>query len=116
MKGLPKVMAERRDAERCEFEILVEASNPWFQGHFPQFAILPGVVQIGWAEHYARTLYGFEGGIAALEQVKFKRPILPGAKLTLTLRPDPAARRLRYEYRDADTSYSSGTLKFGNAP
>ena len=115
MNGLPKVVREERSPERCEFVILVEAANPWFQGHFPQFAILPGVVQIGWAEHYARTCYGFDGGIAALEQVKFKRPILPGATLTLMLKPDLAARKVRYEYRDTDTSYSTGILNFGGA-
>jgi 3-hydroxymyristoyl/3-hydroxydecanoyl-(acyl carrier protein) dehydratase len=116
MNGLPKVLEERRSAERCELDILVEAGNPWFQGHFPQFAILPGVVQIGWAEHYARTLYGFEAGIASLEQVKFKRPILPGARLMLTLKPDLTARKLRYEYRDEQTSYSAGVLNFRAGP
>ena len=115
MNGLPTVLRENRDAERSELEILVDAGNPWFQGHFPLFAILPGVVQIGWAEHYARILYGLEPGIAALEQVKFKRPILPGARLTLTLKPDLTARRVRYEYRDAEMSYSSGVLSFGGA-
>ena len=115
MRGLPTVMEQRRDPERCELEILVEPGNPWFQGHFPGFAILPGVVQIGWVEHYARALCGFAGGVAALEQVKFKRPILPGAKLTLVLKPDAAMRRLRYEYRDGETSYSSGVLTFGGA-
>jgi 3-hydroxymyristoyl/3-hydroxydecanoyl-(acyl carrier protein) dehydratase len=116
MNGLPTIVEERRSAERCELEILVEAGNPWFQGHFPQFAILPGVVQIGWAEYYARTLYGFDGSIAALEQVKFKRPILPGARLTLTLKPDLTARKLRYEYRDAEASYSAGVLNFSGSP
>ena len=73
------------------------------------------MVQIGWAEHYACTLYSLEPGIAALEQVKFKRPILPGAKLILLLKPDLTAHKVRYEYRDADTSYSSGLLSFGGA-
>ena len=115
MKGLPTIVDQRREAERCELEILVEKDNPWFRGHFPQFAILPGVVQIGWAEHYARTLYGLDGGIAGLEQVKFKRPILPGARLTLVLKVEAATHRLRYEYRDAGMSYSSGILTFGGA-
>ncbi|HEV2110659.1 MAG TPA: hydroxymyristoyl-ACP dehydratase [Gammaproteobacteria bacterium] len=115
MNGLPTVRRQTRDAERSELELLVDADNPWFQGHFPQFAILPGVVQIGWAEHYARTLYGLEPGIAALEQVKFKRPILPGAELLLILKPDLGARKIRYEYRDAEMSYSSGILSFVGA-
>jgi len=113
MNGLPTIIKQHRDTERSELEILVEAGNPWFEGHFPQFAILPGVVQIGWAEHFARALYGFDTGVLTLEQIKFKRPILPGARLTLVLKPDMPAQKLRYEYRDADTSYSAGTLNFG---
>jgi 3-hydroxymyristoyl/3-hydroxydecanoyl-(acyl carrier protein) dehydratase len=116
MNGLPTIVSQHRDAERSELEILVDLSNPWFDGHFPQFAILPGVVQIGWAEHFARALYGFDTGVSLLEQIKFKRPILPGARLTLVLKPDMPARKLRYEYRDADTSYSTGMLNFGPKP
>ncbi|HEV2111950.1 MAG TPA: hydroxymyristoyl-ACP dehydratase [Gammaproteobacteria bacterium] len=111
MNGLPTVRRQTRDAERSELELLVDADNPWFQGHFPQFAILPGVVQIGWAEHYARSLYGFDAA-SSLEQVKFKRPILPGAELMLILKPDLGAGKIRYEYCDAEMSYSSGILSF----
>jgi 3-hydroxymyristoyl/3-hydroxydecanoyl-(acyl carrier protein) dehydratase len=112
MNGLPLILA-RRDAEgRTELDLEVPADNPWFEGHFPAMAILPGVVQIGWAAHYAHTLHGLGPDVAALEQVKFKRPILPAARLTLQLKPDAAGGKLRYEYRDAEQNYSSGTLAF----
>ena len=116
MNGLPTVLRQRRDESKSELDLRVDTGNPWFEGHFPQLAILPGVVQIGWAEHFARSLYGFDTGISALEQVKFKRPILPGAELTLVLTPNLAAKKLRYEYRDAAMSYSAGVLNFGDAP
>jgi hypothetical protein len=48
--------------------------------------------------------------------VKFKRPILPSARITLTLKADVAAGKLRYEYKDAEHSYSSGSLHFGTPP
>jgi 3-hydroxymyristoyl/3-hydroxydecanoyl-(acyl carrier protein) dehydratase len=113
MNGLPRILRERRDGTRTELDIVVDPGNPWFAGHFPQLAILPGVVQIGWAEHFARTLHGFDTDLRGLEQVKFKRPILPGTELTLRLTADAAAKKLKYEYRDAEFSYSSGTLNFG---
>ena len=114
MNGLPKILAERRAEGSTELDIEVPKDNPWFEGHFPVFAILPGVVQIGWAVHYAGTLHGLGPAVSSLDQVKFRRPILPGARLTLHLKPDLRAGRLRYEYRDAQTSYSSGTLNFGS--
>ena len=113
MNGLPVITAQRRDAAHSELDLLVAADCPWFEGHFPGQPILPGVVQIGWAVHFARELYGFEPVATTLEQIKFKRPILPGARLTLHLTPAKDGRKLRYEYRDATTSYSSGTLNFG---
>lgn len=116
MKGLPTILAERREADRTELDLEVPAAIPWFEGHFPGTPVLPGVVLIGWAVHHAHTLHGLGPAIAALEQVKFKRPVLPGARLTLVLKPDAAARKLRYEYRDAAGPYSSGTLVYGAGP
>jgi 3-hydroxymyristoyl/3-hydroxydecanoyl-(acyl carrier protein) dehydratase len=116
MNGLPTLLA-RRDADgRTELDLEVQPGNAWFAGHFPEMAILPGVVQIGWAAHFAHTLYGLGPGVTLMEQVKFRRPILPGARVTLTLKADVAAGKLRYEYKDAEYAYSSGSLHFGTAP
>ena len=116
MKSLPTILA-RRDADgRTELDIEVQADNGWFHGHFPQLAILPGVVQIGWAAHFAHELHGLGPGVTSMEQIKFKRPILPGARIMLTLKADAAARKVRYEYQDPEFSYSSGVLQFGDAP
>ena len=116
MNGLPIVLGQRQDAAGSVLRLRVEASSPWFEGHFPRFAILPGVVQIGWAEHFACSLHGFTPDLSAVEQLKFKRPILPGTELDLVLKPDAATGKLRYEYRDGETSYSAGVLRFRDMP
>ncbi|MGB9429025.1 MAG: thioester dehydrase [Gammaproteobacteria bacterium] len=115
MNSLPVIVARRHDAIHSELDIVVSADNPWFDGHFPGQPILPGVVQIGWAVHFACELHGFDAYVTTLEQIKFRRPILPGAQLTLHLMPEASTRKLRYEYRDAELRYSSGTLQFGTA-
>lgn len=115
MKGLPVVLARRCSDARSELDLSIGAGNPCFEGHFPGQPILPGVVQIGWAVHYAGELHGLGPAVTTLEQIKFKRPILPGAQLTLHLTLAGDGRKLRYEYRDAEHSYSSGTLNFGSA-
>jgi 3-hydroxymyristoyl/3-hydroxydecanoyl-(acyl carrier protein) dehydratase len=113
MNGLPTLLARRDETGRIELDIEVPVDSHWFEGHFPAFAILPGVVQIGWAAHFGHTLCGFGPGVRGMEQVKFKRPILPGARLILSLKPDLTAGRLRYEYREADQVCSSGSLVYG---
>lgn len=115
MNGLPVILAQRTEAAHSELELGIEAGNPWFEGHFPGQPILPGVVQIGWAVHFAHTLHGLGPAVASLEQVKFKRPIFPNTRITLQLTPSVDGRKLRYEYRDADNTYSSGTLNYGIA-
>lgn len=114
MNGLPTVLAEHSGPGQRELEILVAEDNPWFEGHFPGHAILPGVVQIGWAVHYAAALQDDHSTPRVLEQVKFKRPILPGARLTLRVTRAQDSNHLRYEYRDTQHSYSSGVLVFGS--
>ena len=116
MNGLPKILA-RRDADgRIELDLEVQPDNSWFTGHFPEMAILPGVVQVGWAAYFSHSLCGLGPGVSLMEQVKFKRPILPGARIMLTLKVDMVAGKLRYEYKDAEHAYSSGSLHFGPAP
>jgi len=115
MKGLPIVTAQRRDDTHSELDLMVNSDCPWLEGHFPGQPILPGVVQIGWAVHFACEIYGYNPGVNILEQVKFRRPILPGKHLTLHLTPSADSHKLRYEYRDATASYSSGSLHFGAA-
>jgi 3-hydroxymyristoyl/3-hydroxydecanoyl-(acyl carrier protein) dehydratase len=113
VNGLPELLATSEAEGRVELELDVPADCPWFDGHFARMPILPGVIQVGWAVHYAHTLFGFGPGVTGLEQVKFRRPVGPGTHLTLILKPDPARRRVRYEYRAGEQSCSSGVLEFG---
>jgi len=109
---LPECIESDIRGDEAALLLHIDAGGVWFQGHFDGHAILPGVVQIGWALQYAHRQFGFGPGLAAMEQVKFKRPIGPGQTLKLQLSRHPHGPRVRYEYRDAETSYSSGILSF----
>lgn len=64
--------------------------EPYFQGHFPEMPIMPGVLQV---EALAQTgavailcKEEFKGRIAVfagIDKCKFKRPVVPGDVLTL---------------------------------
>ncbi len=114
MNGLPEITARRAGEGTLELDFVLDADCPWLAGHFPGRPILPGVVQVGWAAHFAAALAGREDPPAQLERIKFKRPILPGARLCLRLALD--AGKVRYEYllqRDAQAiSASSGVLGY----
>ncbi len=75
----------------------VTANEPFFQGHFPENPIMPGVLII---EAMAQTggilarlsvpgVMEREGGVffAAMDKVKFRRPVVPGDQLRFELTP-----------------------------
>lgn len=86
-----------------------------FDGHFPTFPILPGVVQVGWAVELARTHMHAGGRFMGVTATKFRRLVRPGMDLALTLeyRPEPA--ELRFEYLLGDSLVSIGRVLFRGA-
>ncbi len=91
-------------------DLEIAASLLWFQGHFPDHPILPGVVQLDWAAHFARAELGLSLPAAREFQIKFKAVIRPGDRVALALRHHAAKGRLSFEYRRGDDVCSSGTV------
>lgn len=108
----PVVLNARRK-EDCgvELSLLLPEMLLYFRGHFPGFAILPGVVQVDWAMLLARRYLAMPTGAARTMRVKFARPIRPGADLTLTLDYNRASKMLHFEYRDRVYIYGSGRIE-----
>jgi 3-hydroxyacyl-[acyl-carrier-protein] dehydratase len=69
----------------------VTANEPFFQGHFPEFPIMPGVLIVEALAQAAGICanYGQEGGdgklgvLASIDGMKFKRQVVPGDVLRL---------------------------------
>jgi 3-hydroxyacyl-[acyl-carrier-protein] dehydratase len=68
----------------------VTANEPFFQGHFPQFPIMPGVLIVealaqtaGIAVAVLEENKGKMGVFASIEELKFKTQVMPGDTLTL---------------------------------
>ncbi|HEY8911283.1 MAG TPA: 3-hydroxyacyl-ACP dehydratase FabZ [Desulfosporosinus sp.] len=68
----------------------VSSNEPYFQGHFPGHPIMPGVLimealaQVGTVIILSMPEYhGYLGLFAGLDDVKFKRQVIPGDQLRL---------------------------------
>jgi ApeI dehydratase len=75
------------DAGHARFAVDIDPQLPWFEGHFPGYPLLPGVVQlerIGLAA-IARA-WPELGAPRGFPRVKFLEAIAPGDKLELRLR------------------------------
>lgn len=96
----------------CSLVLQIREDNPYFAGHFPKTPILPGVVQLLWAQLFAKEFLGLEGEFKGLESVKFKDVVSPQPALTLTLEYLPASGKLHYQYDSQTGRHSQGTLLY----
>lgn len=80
----------------------VSASDPVFQGHFPGYPVMPGVLI---AEAFAQTaaivaltanpeLAGQGVFLMGLDKVRFRKPVVPGDTLTIHVETTYARRRM----------------------
>jgi 3-hydroxyacyl-[acyl-carrier-protein] dehydratase len=95
-----RIMEEDRERGYIRGEKAVTASEWYFQGHFPQLPVMPGVLQV---EALAQTMgvyvarqegFGDRIGLfAAIDEVRFKRIVQPGDRLTLEVTMEKLGRR-----------------------
>ncbi len=88
----------------------VPAQLVYFEGHMPGQPILPGIVQVHWAEAYGRALLGVSGRFCRLEVVKFQQVILPDYQVTLTLNYDSGKGKLSFRFESERGTHSSGRI------
>jgi len=72
----------------------VTINEPFFQGHFPQMSVLPGVIIIETAAQIACFQQTLKKGIdtekslgvfVGMDKVRFKKPVIPGQRLDFVL-------------------------------
>jgi 3-hydroxymyristoyl/3-hydroxydecanoyl-(acyl carrier protein) dehydratase len=108
----PEVLAVRSGDASVELDLSLPPGLLYFAGHFPGFAILPGVVQLHWAIKLARLHLPIGSAVPTELQIKFRRPIRPDARLVLSLALTEAAgrRQVIFDYASADVACSSGKI------
>lgn len=85
---------EEMDDERIVGIKNVTRNEPHFDGHFPDFAVMPGVLIVEAMAQVAGVLVlsrlAGRGSrlvlLAAIEQAKFRKPVVPGDQLRLEMR------------------------------
>ncbi|MCY7418348.1 MAG: 3-hydroxyacyl-ACP dehydratase FabZ [Chloroflexi bacterium] len=95
-----RIVEEDRERGYIRGEKGVTASEWFFQGHFPELPVMPGVLQV---EALAQTMavyvarqdgFGDRIGLfAAIDEVRFKRIVQPGDRLPLEITMEKLGRR-----------------------
>ena len=89
--------------------------SPWFDGHFPQEPILPGIAQLAVIHDLLRIARGKNLPISEVSRVRFKRKINPLDRLEVTIVPSGTRQGAhRFRITCEDELVCSGFLKTGN--
>lgn len=98
------------DDHHLIFDLKVQQEILFFQGHFPDSPILPGVVQVDWVISFANEFFNLaKEKLTQIAQVKFTKVIKPESHLQLSIKLDKD--QLTFKYYHHDTLYSSGKIK-----
>jgi len=96
-----RIVEEDRERGYIRGEKGVTATEWFFQGHFPGLPVMPGVLQVEalaqtMAVYVARTEgFGNRMGLfAAIDEVRFKRIVQPGDRLSLEVTMEKLGRRM----------------------
>ena len=101
-----------RTEHSATLDLHIPAGLLYFDGHFPQAPILPGVVQLDWAIAHGRRLFALPPVFREVSALKFQNVIAPGATLQLQLDHDPGRGVLTFRYSSSAGQHSSGRVLF----
>jgi len=109
---LPEILGHESIDNGVILTLRIPENLSYFDGHFDQIPIVPGVVQIQWAVHYAREYLGLDEVFSHMEAVKFKELLLSGKPLQLNLRFQEQIGKLMFCYQSESAEFSSGRIYF----
>lgn len=82
----------------------------YFDGHFPEQPILPGVSQVHLAALLAERLWGVAPSSANISRLKFRRVLAPGDPVVLQLRRYPASGGVSFVFQTNGAPASQGDI------
>jgi 3-hydroxymyristoyl/3-hydroxydecanoyl-(acyl carrier protein) dehydratase len=115
MMCAPLVRTVTAEPGRVTLQLDLPADLPCFEGHYPGFPILAGVVQIDWVMQLAVQHLHCGQPSASDFRIKFKRVIAPGMPLVLTLQHDIVRHRLEFVYRSGQHIASEGRVMLSDS-
>ncbi len=110
----PNISTPEITDETLKLHLEVGHDLKWFEGHFPENPVLPGVVQVHWAVSLAKRFFVQEKQFRQVENLKFKSVVLPGMALVLQFSGFEADEKIRFSFLASDSGevHSEGRLLF----
>lgn len=106
----PVVLSQSQSSDDYIFSLEFPPELACFKGHFPTQPIYPGVGQIGFLQHFAKSIWSDLNWCQGYEQLKFQNLIRPYAIVQLKL--SRKEHKVSFELRDSEQILASGRLLF----
>ena len=85
--------------DEIKAHIRVPPDSPWFDGHFPEAPLLPGVAQLGMVHDLLISTLKEQRPVTQVSRVRFKQMIRPDQPLTLTVTVKTGAEGASHSFR-----------------
>lgn len=106
-----------RDETSVVMEFVIPGTSDFFDGHFPEYKLLPAVAQFEIITRFSRKYFGTQRYVPNIKRIKFSAPIRPETKIHLELTYKKDKGSVAFNMADANVEgkvYSSGN--FGVLP
>ena len=102
-----------KDENAIALEFVIPATSDFFDGHFPEYKLLPAVAQFEVITRFSRKYFGTQRYVPNIKRIKFSAPIRPDTKIHLELTYKKDKGSVSFNMADANVEgkvYSSGTF------
>ena len=102
-----------KEEGKIVLEFVIPASSDFFDGHFPEYKLLPAVAQFEVVTRFSRKYFGTQRWVPSIKRIKFSAPIRPDTKIHLELTYKAEKQSVTFNLSDANVEgkvYSSGTF------
>lgn len=106
----PSVNAIEKNNENILLSLTINADLKCFKGHFDDVAVVPGVVQLDWAIHYAKEKLLVTGDVLDVSVLKFQKLMLPDMEVKLEI-IKKSANKFNFTYFNGEDKFSSARVE-----
>ena len=110
--SLPLILNSKIEKEKASFELCFLSDSNFFKGHFENFPILAGVVQLFYADFFIKRAFKIDCHEGQIRKIKFSNIIRPNKKVQLNLIKNE--KNVSFEYIDNNKAYSGGVFPIKN--
>ena len=102
-----------KDENHVVIEFVIPVESDFFNGHFPEYKLLPAVAQIDLTTRFANKYFNTPRYITHIKRAKFSNPIRPDTKIRLEMTFKTDKQIISFTMSDAakeDKVYCTGSF------